>query len=95
MHEFMECLLKERDILTEACRAAVDPGSGPRTHRPGGGAVADACHEDFRRVCGHENDRMGFARCVHNRREQFSNACRDALNALRQGAGGKPGRSLP
>jgi len=93
--EFVACLVEEREVLTEACRIAIDPDSGPPLHRPGRGAVADACDEDFRRLCGDENDRMGFARCVHSRRGQFSDACRDALDAHQPGAGGKRSRRLP
>jgi len=75
------CLEKNQEVLTEECRAALDPSSVPRPVAPSDGPLARACRDDFRRLCGHSTDRMSFARCVRNHQPQLSDACQDALAA--------------
>lgn len=87
------CLARSRDILTEECRAVVDPASVPRAPAGSSDPLEAACGNDFRSLCGQAADRMEFTRCVRSKRHQLSAACRDFLDALRPGAGSGP--SLP
>jgi hypothetical protein len=91
----LACLARSREILTEECRAVVDPASVPRAPAGASDPLEAACGADFRRLCGQSADRMEFARCVRARRQQLSAACRDALDAQRPGAGGGSAPSLP
>ena len=89
--EVADCLSKNRDVLTEECRAVVDPDSVPRPRRGPGDRLAQACREDFQRFCGQEADRMSFARCVRSHRSKLSLACQDAIAARGRGGAGRPG----
>jgi len=92
-HEVLGCLGRSSGMLTEECRAVVDPASVPRAPAGSRDPLEAACGADFRSLCGHAADRMEFTRCVRARRLQLSAACRDALDALRPGAGGGPAGS--
>jgi len=83
------CLEANLGALTEECRAVIDPATVPHPVGPPADPLADACRDDFQRLCGHEADRMAFARCVRTQQARLSDACRAALDAA-TGAG--PGR---
>ncbi|HKJ24071.1 MAG TPA: hypothetical protein VKB65_04560 [Myxococcota bacterium] len=84
------CLEANLDALTEECRAVIDPASVPRPVAPPADPLAEACRDDFQRLCGHEADRMAFARCVRTQQARLSAACRAALDAAAAGAGSGP-----
>jgi len=88
--EIVACLDGHLDALTEECRAVIAPASVPKPDVRRRDPLAAACQDDFVRLCGHEADRMAFARCVRTQRAKLSGACRDALDA-RAGPGASHG----
>jgi len=84
------CLEANLDALTEECRAVIDPASVPRPVAPTVDPLDAACRDDFLRLCGHEADRMAFARCVRTQQGRLSPACRAALDAAAAGPGRGP-----